>query len=402
MTTTGAYDPGLDALIRGPLEHVYRVEVYDPAGVRIPLDVTACRVTMDEGWWPFVQGTISAKVSDDQATLDRLDARQRLKVLIYAGYRKADGTEDVHLLAQTWVISRTVTRPDDTVELAVAGGEYLYGRAIEIHALTYLSASWSSDTQARDAVHQCLLSAKAVATQSDWAYEEASRTTGWSGDMVWNGSEWVDQTYGGGLPDQGAVLIEVAQDIANRCACWFRCDERGIWRLTGRPVLVTPQAALQLKVGEFGTVLGSGTALARDEDWANAVMEKITYNAPWLAAGEDTVYGYAYVSEGPYSVDAAGLVATLIERTEASVITLEKASLMAGAVLARKLALGRTIDVEAVAAYWLRPCDTVTVQLPLGPQERLLVSAVTFDLDAGSMSVKTRLPENSTGITIGG
>ncbi|ARU53514.1 hypothetical protein CBR64_20880 [Cellulosimicrobium cellulans] len=78
-----------------------------------------------------------------------------------------------------------------------------------------------------------------------------------------------------------------------------------------------------------------------------------------------------------------------------------KASAVAAARVRRTISRGRQMSVEAAAAaYWLRPGHTITVQLPTGPQERHLVSSVTFDLPSGTMHVRTRVPVDVT-ITTG-
>jgi hypothetical protein len=75
---------------------------------------------------------------------------------------------------------------------------------------------------------------------------------------------------------------------------------------------------------------------------------------------------------------------------------------MAASLLRRCLAKGRGIDLSAIAAYWLRPTQTVTVQLPIGPQERHLVRAVEFSLHEGTMQVSTKNPDTVSTISTGG
>ena len=52
------------------------------------------------------------------------------------------------------------------------------------------------------------------------------------------------------------------------------------------------------------------------------------------------------------------------------------------------------MTITAHAAYWLRPGMTVTVQLPVGDQQRLLVRQVTFNPVNGTMSVSLYQPIN--------
>lgn len=396
--TTGAYSPLVESLIRGPLEHEYTVLVYDPLLAPIPLTVEACSVTFDESWWPHVQAQITAKVSDDQATLDRLDPRTRIRVEIYAGYRLPDGTRDMHLLARGWLVDRSTLRPDDTLALDVEGEEYITGRSFEMTGLVTIAtkAAWSSTTEARVAVNECLKAAGAVANVAGWDYVNASQETGWSADGA--------DAYGVQLPVQGARPLEVAADIAALVGAWLYADGDGIWHMPNKPVLAASEAAHQLKVGENGTVIDSATTLERGEEWANAVLVEVAWSKKVAGKWEDQdpLWGRAWLSSGTYSVTNVGAVCAKFERRIKNLVPQTALNRMARDRLAKQITLGRSLSLSAAAAYWLRPADTVTVQLPLGTQERLLVSSVTYDLDAGLMNIRTRLPENVAGITIGG
>lgn len=395
---TGAYSPLIETLIRGPLPQQYAVLAYDAAAAPIPLTVERCTITFDESWWPHVQGTLTARVADDQTTLDRLDPRAKVRVEIHAGYRLPDGTTDVHLLARCWLVSRSTVRPDDTLDLDIEGEEYLAGRSYELTGLVTIATktAWSSTTEARAAVNECLKAVGAVADAGGWDYVNASPETGWSGDGA--------DAYGAQLPVQGARPLEVAADIAALVGAWLYADGNGVWHMPTKPVLAAGQAAHQLKVGENGTVITSSTTLERGEDWANAVLVEVAWAKKIAGAWEDQdpLWGRAWLSSGPYSVGNVGAVVAKLERRIRTYAPQSALNRMARDLLAKRLTLGRSLNLSAVSAYWLRPTDTVTVQLPLGDQERLLVSAITYDLDAGSMTITTRLPENVAGITIGG
>lgn len=394
MSNTGAYDPSLEDLIRGPLPQLWQVLVYDAAGSQIPLQVQSCSLTFDEAWWPYVQGSVTARISDDQATLDRLDPRQKVRVEVQAGYRLPDNSKDIHLLAQCWLVSRSVDRPANLLELSIQGGEYIAGRVVEFLNVVAIpnKAAWSSTTAARAAVNDCLTAAGQVASSADWDYAAASQETGWSGDGT--------DRYGVQLPAQGASPLDVAADIAARVGAWLYCDGAGVWHMPVKPSTASAVTAHQLKVGNNGTVIDSATVLERGDDWGNAVLEEITYaNA---SGAEVKVWGRARLASGPFAVATIGAVVVKVDRAIRTYVSQARADQMAGALLGSVLTLGRSLSLDAVAAYWLRPTQTVTVQLPLGGQERVLVSAVRFNLDDGSMAIRTRLPENVSGITIGG
>jgi len=401
---TGLYDAAVEDLLRGPLEHRWSVQFYDADDDPIDLDVTSVEVTFDEHWWPYVQGTITA-VPTSQAVLDALDPRQIIRCVISAGYVLPGRVEDVHPIAELYLARRVVRRPDNDVVLSVQGPEYLFGRTTELNGVTNIEnlGTWDSTTEARDAINSCLYAVgypinRYPVDGSGWDYEGASRATGWSGDLYWDGSQWVDETYGANLVNTHPVALDVARDIAARVDAWLRCDETGIWRCSGYPTLASV-AAHQLKVGAQGTVISSQTTMERTEDWANAVIAHFTWRN---INGDQESWASAHVTSGPFAVDQVGIVATLVERPLPAWISQSRREAMAASLLRRSLSKGRGINLDAVAAYWLRPGHTTTVALPLGPQERHLISAVTYRLADGSMSLTTRVPDDSSEITIGG
>jgi hypothetical protein len=63
-------------------------------------------------------------------------------------------------------------------------------------------------------------------------------------------------------------------------------------------------------------------------------------------------------------------------------------------LLKRQISRGRAMSLMTPSPYWLRPGDTVTAQLPTGPQERHLVASTAFRFPSGECSIRTRLPAN--------
>lgn len=391
---TGPYSPQVAGMIRsGAFRTGWSIDVRNETdGIDVPLSVTEADVTMDEFWSPYVQGSFTAAIPPDQALLDALDPRKRVRVTITAGYWLPNGTIDEYPIAVTYLNSRSVDRPSNTIQMTVQGKEYLHDGWVPLFpgagwVRGASTPTWNSDTEARDAVTRCLLAAGAI-TGSDvpvwdgsdpsWDYDGALRSQGWAN----NADPWT--------PSEESAL-DVARDIADRCNGWFRCDEVGIWRFNGRPFLAGDTSSHQLAVGSAGTIETSQTGLSRD-GWANAV--RVYYS--W-SGGEST--GYAYASDGPYAISAVGQMTHVGSFPFKA--TAPTAQARAAAILRRYLSRGRSMSLDATPAYWLRAGHTVTVQLPLGPQERHLVSAVTFTLHTGSMRVRTRVPDTTTTI-IGG
>ena len=136
--------------------------------------------------------------------------------------------------------------------------------------------------------------------------------------------------------------------------------------LTRRAAVASVSRA-QLAVGPGGTLTHSQSDLARAE-WGNAVLLRSSWRD---GTGTDRiVIASAWATSGDFAVATAGARWQLIERT--SPTTQAAANAAAKHILTRTLSRGRGYTLTAVAAYWLRPGHTVTVQLP---------RAVRFDGD---------------------
>jgi hypothetical protein len=145
-------------------------------------------------------------------------------------------------------------------------------------------------------------------------------------------------------------------------------------------------------VGSNGTILTSSSGVTRD-DWANWVTVWYVWTGstgtPFVSGG------YANVTAGPYAPAASGYKILLERRPVPGTPT--SGNRVAATILRRMLARSRSYTVDAVPAWWLRPEDTITLQLPLGEQERHLVSRVAFA--PGRMSIETRLPDTASTVS---
>lgn len=408
----GLYDPSVRDLVRESLEHVWSVTFRDQAGDAIPLDVIDAQVTLDRSWWPYVQGSVTAIIPPDQATLDRLDPRRIVTAELSAGYVLPGGVRDEHPLAKLYLSGRSVTRPDNLIQLSVQGQEYLLARATSptfpaAADPTFMIADAVQATptqEVRTAVGFMLAEAGSIVanigTNVGWDYENASNLTGWSGAKV---SPTQDERYGADVHFAGAYMVDVARDIANLTGCWLRCDETGLWRCTAAadsPQFAKfPRSEAVLAVGAGGTVIESDTSFDRDGEWANLCITHHTWTDDATGNGR---FGFARVTSGPFMVTRVGVVARSLEFAERGYVTQAVADNRAAYNLRHMLNRGRVIGLGAVAMYWLRPEMGVTVQLPLGPQEQHLIEAVTYTLGQGRMSLRTYQPDTVSTITLGG
>ena len=114
----------------------------------------------------------------------------------------------------------------------------------------------------------------------------------------------------------------------------------------------------------------------------------------WTAPGgeEETIYGTARVTSGPFDVDTVGH--KILGETRSIATTQTAANAAAATLLGRMLARSRGLSVTTVACWWVRPRSTVTYYPSSGGDEqRHIVSSVAFDLEEMTMDIVTRLPD---------
>lgn len=361
---TGAYLPAAAEAIKSSLRHVSAATaVLVPFSPRA-LDVQDITVTFSEDWSPQIQATLTVPAGYDTDLLDMLDPRKRCKIIIDAGYVYPDNTRDVHQLAELYLLTRPVRRPDNTMALSAASGE-----AMTQTARLDPWASWSPN--------------RAGLTEFvTWAatygmYPEAPEIT----SVFAPGYAAADMAD---IPvEAGADCWGLIAEAASRAGAWVYADGNR-WIITGRPE-ASGTIAHTATTGPDGTVFQSDTQLSR-EGFANTCL--ITYR--WKDSGgvERLQSGYAEVSSGPLAPASAGRVGDSSERP--GPISPAAANKAAASRLANLASRGRSVLLEAHAAYWLRPSQTITMQLPTGPPEEAIVRAVTFSPIAGTMNVTTR------------
>jgi hypothetical protein len=153
-----------------------------------------------------------------------------------------------------------------------------------------------------------------------------------------------------------------------------------------------------MTVGEGGTVVSSEVTVDRGTfynavflDYSTTAIDPAFYNGSQPGS---SVFGNAFVTGGPFSVDKVGLK-TYYQKID-DMASLGQANASARGLLNRLVTKGFQYSLEGVALYTLRPGSTVEVQLEHGGPKKLLVKAVTFNPASGLMTVNLRQPEHST------
>ena len=372
--TTAPWEPRAESMVRQSLEHRQLVTVQPVDQDPFSLDVEDLEISFSEDWAPHVEVSLSAAMPQDQAQLDALDPRAGCRLLVSAGYVYPDRTPDIHQLADVALDTREVTRPDNQLKLTAVSAE--------VQLQDYRSF-WNPRVIPATGLPAAIRAVLAFGLQPKTAKVNAT----------------VAENYGaahlaGIEAPLGTTYWDVAEDAAARTDAWVYCDGANTWQVTTKPQLAG-KPAHALTVGQGGTLISTNTTLSR-QDWANAVI--LTYD--WTDANNvrRTVYGRALASSGAYATSAVGF-RTHQENREIPV-TQAQANRAAEGVLRNLISRGRGYTLDAVAAYWLRPGMTVSVQLPTGEPELHLVRSVRFRPGTGTMTLTTRQPQNVT-ITTG-
>lgn len=354
------YTDAVAGLISQSHRQVFRAQAVVPNVGTITLLPVDGALRFDENVAPRAQLDATFVVPGDTTTVEALDPRNGARVECRAGYVLPGGAEDVALVGDLGMRTRTVRRPDNTMRLTAHSDE-----ALVIDNGPVVAGSVTASTA--PLAIQALLN---QALEPDPGSVTISHPDNTATSVV-------------DISDRWTALDDLADSIG---ADVFDNGLRQ-WSIVSRPVTAS-ESVLILAIGAGGLLTESEAELGRN-DWANTVQ--IIYR--WRTAGgtDSQIVGTAVVSGGPYVPAAAGTRTITLRRETPT--TQAKANAAAKAVLARMLSRSRSYTLSAPSAWWLRPGHTVTVQLPTGDQERHLVSAVAFSLRDHRMTVQTRLPD---------
>lgn len=335
------------------------------------LDADDVSVAFDSSWSPYVQAQITAKVIEDQETLDRLDPRYGCRIKIYAGYIYDGMQDDMQLLADLHLRSRVVARPDNTLKIVAESDDRL--------AWDYRRLSWHSQAPTTG-LNAFVQHHADIAELPNTATIISEFATAYGSTQLSGLIQEVGQTSG-----------DMLNEASSRLGVRIFCDENRIWRIQANDDLKSA-TSLKLFTGTEGTILNAETALNRgegnDDGFKNAAVIKYTWKN---GAGDDQViYGNANVVTGAQSVYAIGYMTAYEERDYP--VTQTNADSAASTLVAARMSRGQTTSITAVSAYWLRPGMTVTVSLPIGEQQRYIVSSVNFSSTTGAMVLSLRQP----------
>lgn len=378
---TAPWDARAEQTVRGPHRLVWRVELiapvppeYIPTVVGV-LAAESVEVSMDEGWSPFVQGSavVTTPPVEVAQYLEPRTGTSRVRVsvgYIHPGDNAKDA--DVHPVAYLGIREADEDVAAGTTALSLASDE-----ALAQELAVWTGALYDQEIIA-DRVAAMLTDAQLGTLSVDPAVADLTAPEAWEAVL---GESWWD-ALSRHMDEHGL---------------WLRCDPLGGWWLGPRPALGS-QAVHPLRVGARGTLTDAHAITSRDESgsgggWASHVM--VIYRWTDDLDVEHRAIGRAGAAgtwaPGVPSVTPGPGARTYVETRE-GIASAEVAAAVAEALVARTASRGRRWAVSAVAAPWLRPGHTVTIDTATNPQERVLVTRTALRLPEGSMTVETRSP----------
>jgi hypothetical protein len=376
------YSADVEEQHRHSIRHKYSAVAYPRYGDPFELDVTDCSVDFDASQRPYVKGTVTAKISQDQGTLDSLDPREGCRVHIYMGYVYDGFVDDVNLVADLHVRTITFKRPENTMTLELGSDEEL---AQDANRLAWRPQAPLTGINEFVQWHANKTAVPGTATVvSDFP-------------ALYGASE-----LAGMVQDVGQDSLSMLLDAAERLNLAIFCDGDRTWRIK-KLSDYSGATALKLFTGAGGTILNSTSAVTRGLGEGKGFKNGVSLKYMWRDSGgvDRVTFGNAVISAGTYAASSIGDNFYYEER-KYPIASAALANQAAANVLKSLTSRGNQMLLTAHAAYWLRPGHTVTVQLPAGTQQRWLVRQVQFNPTTGTMDLALNQPINVTISTTSG
>jgi hypothetical protein len=329
------------------------------------VEISDGTVSFSEDWSPHQQFTITSPALAEAVALS--DPRQVATIEVLAGYVYPGIGDDVQVLATGHIRSDQTDQPGDSLVVTCASEEQ---RSIDTKWL--LSRQVKSFAGVREALEYLI----------DYACPTPGQT--------------VRSTVGAGYrPDlvaavalePGRPLWEQIYAIALAAGFWIYVDSSGVWQLQARPA-VAGEAAAILREGPGSLV--KKIKHSRDlDDYATAAV--LRYR--WKDAGgaDREIFGTWAPPSGTRAAGAGQKTFYAERSTQTDQYGADEAARLTVAALSTR---GDSYAVDAIAAYWIRPGQTVSLT---EDDVRHIVKTVAFNLGEGTMTITTREPSNLGG-----
>lgn len=353
----------------------------------VPLAVTDAKVTLDEGWSPYVQAELECALPADVESIDPRSGAPRVRLRLWQRFGESD---PISVLSAAWA---GLTLADLTAALAgtfLSGLSATYGRPYNAfgmrpstsrlldlslraretdHAAASMHLGLSSDEgMAQDyalvATSPASPGSTSVRAICSWAlaYIGAALTAGTvDGEVEAEAVSWAP----------GQSLWDYLYPLVNAAGLRLWCDEHRDWHL-GTPEDGT---AGGLVLSAEQSVTRADQTIDRDGRWCDAVVVKYQWtdgsNVQHTVYDTATTPGYTKTKTVTYGRPYPGPGA-------------------AAALLAREQGRGRELGMDAVSDYRAAPGQALTATLPDIPIQTGIVSSVTWRLPDDEMTVTSR------------
>lgn len=343
---TAPFDPRALTDLPTTLGSTCQVTALTAEGVPIEtLDVSSLVLTLDEGWSPLAQAEMTLTSADPA----RLDPRTGVRCAIDLGYRYAGGTLDQHRVADLRMHEWGSMEPAGTISAAALGDEMRLQEWVPLGDPRTFPVGSSVV-----AIITTLLATSIGVV----ALVSTHRTIGLAEPL----------TVG-----PGTRLWAVIESLASQADVWVYADPLGTWHVADRPTTLGP-SAVAVTTGPTGITTAVESGMTRTE-WGNTV--ELQYPSGQSA--------YASEATGTMGTDTVGVCAVTV-KTDAPWPGTSAAQISASSILRRTLTRGAPSQFTALAAWWVRPGDTIT--RPDGT--RALVARVRFTYPDSLMTITTR------------
>ncbi|PRY70195.1 hypothetical protein B0I08_101323 [Glaciihabitans tibetensis] len=341
------------------------------------LALQSAGVTLDEGWSPYVQATLTASIPDDLDGLNPLDD-DRVQVTLTQSFT---ASQPVSAMSAAWAGEKlsglagtyaTVAHMSaqfglslNTIPIPATTRTFLLGirsRTIDHLAGTMVLTLASDEARAQDAKRLSTVALAPFTRSLHQAVQFGLATIGAS--VIINAPDFVlevDATEW--LP--GVSVWDWLAPMVQAAGYRLFSDERGVWRLTTSPY--EPGGTLELSPSTG--LIQSPETISRESDWYDG-----------------TVIEYTGDGFPRYDIAAVGFSRTRL----LSLPTRYPGPGAAAAVNQRNLARGITLSPRAVSNYDATPGQALTVELPGIYNRSGFLSAVSFALPDSVMTVTPR------------
>lgn len=327
------------------LETTAKVYATTAAGVHLlDLEVESFSFDFDEAWSPSVSLSATAVRPEDPRILD---PRKGVRIVLELGYKYTGGDLDQHKVAD--LILSSWTSQGESIQITAVDDSR---RLLEWVPLTG-TTTYAVGTSILSIITSQLSSALGVLTVVDTRNQVTLAEP---------------LTVG-----PSTNLAGLVSSLADQADVWLRCDALRVWRITDRPRAIG-QSVVQVTTGSTGITTEVEDGMSRT-DWANAVSLEF----------DNGQFAFASYTAGEMGTSSVGIVADTF-RISAPWPGTPAATQAAYSRLARSFTRGDAQALTALAAWWVRPGDTITTP----EAERVIVSSIKFTFPDSLMIIQTR------------